>query len=109
MVIHMLGSHLGLFQWSLSALPVDHTEGDALWFRCEGPGHGRTTVAHGDGDGAVIAGFDEELSGAVAKRCDVIHREVHREPAACGTKHFTLKQWHCSTQPSLISYHLSIF
>lgn len=86
MVIHMLGSHLGLFQWNLGALPVDHTEGDALWFRCEGPGHSRTRIAHGDGDGAVTAGFDEELSGAVAKRCDVIHREVHREPAACGTK-----------------------
>lgn len=82
----MLPSYLGLLKWSLCALPVDHTEGDALWFRGEGPGHSGARTAHGDGDGAVTARFDEELSGAVTKRRDVIYREAHREPAAHGTK-----------------------
>lgn len=32
MLKQMLGSHLGLLQGGLCILPVDHTEGDALWF-----------------------------------------------------------------------------
>lgn len=59
--------HLGLLQRSLCTLPVDHAEGDALRFRGKRPGDGRTWTAHGDGDGAVTAGLDEELSGAVPK------------------------------------------
>lgn len=65
MFIHMLASHLCLLQWSLCALPVDHAEGDALWFRSESPADGGTRTVHGDGDGAVTAGLDEELLGSV--------------------------------------------
>lgn len=65
--IHTQVSHLGLLQWSLCTFPVDHTEGDALRFRGERPADSRTRTAHGDGDGAVTAGLDEELSGAVPK------------------------------------------
>lgn len=65
--INTLVSHLGLLQRSLCALPVDHAEGDALRLRGERPGDRGTRSAHGDGDGAVTAGLDEELSGAVPK------------------------------------------
>lgn len=75
-------SHLSLLQWSLCTLPVDHTEGDALRFRGKCPGDGRARSAHGDRDGAVTAGLDEKLSGAVPKPRDVIHRKVDREPTA---------------------------
>lgn len=61
-------SHLGLLQWSLGALPVDHAEGDAFGFGGERPADRRPGPAHGDGDGAVAAGLYEELSGAVPKR-----------------------------------------
>ncbi len=62
---HILVSHLGLLQWSLCTLSVDHTEGNALRFRSERPGDSRARTANGDGDAAVTAGLDEELSGAV--------------------------------------------
>ena len=65
--IHIPVSHLGLLQRRLCALPVDHTEGDALGFRGEGPGNSGSRTAHGDGDGTVTAGLDEELSGAFPK------------------------------------------
>lgn len=69
--VHMLHftlvSHLGLLQRSVCTLPVDHTEGDTLGFRGERPGDSGTRTAHGDGDGAVTAGLDEKLSGAVPK------------------------------------------
>lgn len=70
---------LSLLQWSLCTLPIDHAEGDALRFRGKCPGDGGARTAHGDGDGAVTAGLDEKLSGAVPKPGDVIHREVDRE------------------------------
>lgn len=73
-------SDLGLLQWDLCVLSVDHTEGDALGLGGEHPGDGGTRVAHGDGDGAVTAGLDEELSGVVPEPCDVIHRKGDREP-----------------------------
>lgn len=88
-------SHLGLLQWSLCALPVDHTEGDALRFGGERPGDGRTRLAHDDGDGAVTAGLDEELSGAVSKSGDVIHREASREPTAQGIKMYRAVTKNC--------------
>lgn len=59
--------HLGLLQWSLCTLLEDHTEVDALRFRGERPSDSRTRSAHSDGDGAVTAGLDEELSRAVPK------------------------------------------
>lgn len=60
-------SHPGLLQRRLCTLPVDHTEGDALRFRSERPADSWTRTAHDDGDGAVAAGLDEELSRAVPK------------------------------------------
>lgn len=60
-------AHLGLLQWRLSTLPVDHAEGDALGFRGERPCDGGAGAAHGELDGAVTAGLDEELSGALPK------------------------------------------
>lgn len=59
--------HLGLLQRSFCTLSVDHTEGDALRLRGECPADGRTRTARDDGDGAVTAGFNEELSRAVPK------------------------------------------
>ena len=55
--------------------------------RGEGPGHSGTRAAHGDGDGAVTAGFDEELLGAVPKPGDVIDREVDGESEAQGKEY----------------------
>lgn len=74
--------HLGLFQWCLCTFPVEHTEGDALGFRGESPADSGTRTAHGNGDGAVTTGLDEELPGAVPKPWDVIDREVDRKTAA---------------------------
>lgn len=87
--IHIPVFHLSLLQWSLCALPVDHTEGDALRFRGKCPGDGGARTAHGDGDGAVTAGLNEKLSGAVPKPGDVIHCEVDREPTAQNIKQDT--------------------
>lgn len=76
----MTTPYLSLLQRGLCTLPVDDTEGDALWLRSERPADGGTGTAHGDGDGAVTAGLDEELSGSVTKWGDVIHWDVDREP-----------------------------
>lgn len=78
----MPGSHLGLLQWGLCIRPVDHTEGDPLWFWGKSPGDSGARRVHDDGDDAVTAGLDEKLSGAVPKPQDVIHREWDRQPAA---------------------------
>lgn len=56
-----------MLQQGVCALSVEHAEGDALGFRGEGPADGGTRGAHVDGDGAVTAGFDEKLTGAVTK------------------------------------------
>lgn len=74
--------HPGLLQRRLGALPVHHAEGDALGLGGEGPGDGGARPAHADGDGAVAAGLDEELPGAVAERRDVVHREADGDAAA---------------------------
>lgn len=63
-----MGVDLGLLQRSVCALPVDHAEGDALGLGGERPADGGTRGAHADGDGAVTAGLDEQLPGAVAER-----------------------------------------
>lgn len=67
MLLQLPGSHLGLSHRSLCALPVDHTEGNALWFRGEGPGDSGTRGVHDDADDAVTAGLDEELPGVGPK------------------------------------------
>ena len=90
-------SHFSLLQWSLCTLPVDHAEGDALRFRGKCPGDGGAGTAHGDGDGAVTAGLDEKLSGAVPKPGDVIHREVDREPTAKSINQDMRQFTYCST------------
>ena len=77
----MLASHPGLLHRSLRALPVDHTEGDALGFGGERPGDRGTRTAHGDGDGAVTAGLDEEFPGTVAKLRNVVDAERDSHPA----------------------------
>lgn len=74
-------SNLRLFQRSLCVLPVDHAEGDALWFGGEGPADGGAGGAHADGDDAVAAGLDEELPGTFSKPRDVVHREGRGESA----------------------------
>lgn len=58
---------LGLLQRGVWALSVDHAEGDALGLGGERPADGGTRSAHVDGDGAVTAGLDEKLPGAVTE------------------------------------------
>lgn len=82
LLINIPTSHLGLFQWCLWVFPVDHTEGNALWFRGESPGNSGTRADHGEAEGAVTAGLYEKFLGAVPKLTDVTDRKGDGETAA---------------------------
>lgn len=82
--------YLWVFHLNFLRLPVNDAERDALWLRGEDPADGRAAVAHGNRDGAVAAGLDEELPGTVPELSDVVqaerdgHAESGTPPASQG-------------------------